>query len=68
MLPTSSDAHLRPPEAAARELVAPATPRDPLGPIGPERLFALREAIRSGHYPAEGDVLSGLARLLRVSP
>jgi hypothetical protein len=38
---------------------APDIPR----PIGPERLRALREAIRNGTYPTDADVLSGLVRL-----
>ena len=38
-------------------------PRDPLEPIGPERLRALREAIRSGTYPSDEHVMGGLARL-----
>lgn len=38
-------------------------PKDPLEPIGPERLKALREAIRNGTYPSEEQVLGGLERL-----
>lgn len=38
----------------------------PLGPIGPERLRALREAIENGTYPTEADVLGGLDRLLGI--
>ncbi len=34
-----------------------------LGPIGPERLAQLREAIRNGTYPTESDVVGGLVRL-----
>jgi hypothetical protein len=40
----------------------------PLRPIGPERLRALREAIRDGTYPTEDDVVSGLERMLRSAP
>ncbi len=39
-------------------------PADPLGPIGPDRLRALREALRNGTYPTEADVLGGIERLL----
>jgi hypothetical protein len=34
-------------------------------PIGPERLKALREAIRNGTYPTDRAVQSGLLRLFR---
>jgi hypothetical protein len=37
-----------------------------LRPIGPERLRALREAIRTGAYPTEEDVLGGLTRMLDI--
>jgi hypothetical protein len=37
-------------------------------PIGPERLEALREAIRSGEYPLEENAVRGLQRLLRSTP
>lgn len=37
----------------------------PLKPIGPAALKALREAIRSGQYPTDAHVRSGLGRLLR---
>ena len=40
--------------------------RDPLQPIGRERLKALREAIRNGTYPSEEDVLGGLRRMLEL--
>jgi hypothetical protein len=43
----------------------PQAPTDPLRPIGPERLRALREAIRNGTYPTEADVLGGLQRMFR---
>lgn len=43
-------------------------PADPLRPIGPERLQALREAIRAGTYPTEADVLGGLQRMFRWEP
>ena len=35
-----------------------------LGPIGPERLKALREAIQKGTYPTDADVVGGLTRML----
>lgn len=35
------------------------------GPIGPERLRALREAILGGTYPLDQAVTSGLERLFR---
>lgn len=41
------------------------TSTEPLRPIGPERLQALREAIRNGTYPTEADVVGGLQRLFR---
>jgi anti-sigma28 factor (negative regulator of flagellin synthesis) len=37
----------------------------PLRPIGPERLKALRQAIREGSYPTDADVLGGLENLLQ---
>lgn len=40
--------------------------RDIPQPIGPERLRALREAIRSGQYPSQDDVRTGLVRMFRV--
>jgi hypothetical protein len=39
----------------------PTAPR----PIGPERLRALREAIRSGAYPPDAAVMGGLVRMFR---
>lgn len=42
-----------------------AEPRPPLRPIGPEALQNLREAIRTGRYPPEAAVRSGMERLLR---
>ncbi len=36
-----------------------------LEPIGTDRLRALREAIQSGTYPSEADVLGGLERMFR---
>ena len=42
------------------------TLNEPLEPIGPERLRALREAIQNGTYPTEEDVLGGLDRLLET--
>jgi anti-sigma28 factor (negative regulator of flagellin synthesis) len=39
---------------------------EPLRPIGPERLRALREAIRDGSYPTDAEVLGGLERMLGV--
>ena len=41
-------------------------PKDPLEPIGPERLKALREAIQNGTYPSDEHVMGGLARLFNV--
>jgi hypothetical protein len=38
-------------------------PADRLVPIGPERLRALREAIRNGTYPSDDHVLGGLERM-----
>ena len=38
-------------------------PRDPLEPIGPERLRALREAIQNGTYPLDEHVMGGLGKL-----
>lgn len=35
------------------------------GPIGPERLRALREAILNGTYPMDAAVVSGLTTLFR---
>ncbi len=43
-----------------------AGPSDRLEPIGPERLRALRKAIREGTYPTEADVLGGLERMFEV--
>lgn len=40
--------------------------REPLEPIGPDRLRALREAIENGTYPTEADVLGGLERLFEI--
>jgi hypothetical protein len=37
--------------------------KEPLEPIGPARLRALREAIENGTYPSASDVLGGLERL-----
>jgi hypothetical protein len=42
---------------------AEAPPEADLFPIGIERLRQLREAIRSGTYPTERDVVEGLARM-----
>ena len=48
----------------------PAAPSGPFAhkppkPIGPEALKALREAIKSGKYPSDDAVRSGLERLIR---
>jgi len=43
----------------------PAQPNDVPRPIGPERLLALREAIESGNYPSDKDVMGGLVRMFR---
>jgi hypothetical protein len=56
------------PGAAAR--LAPGAraeegPKDVPRPIGPERLRALREAIRNGTYPSDADVMGGLVRMFR---
>ena len=40
----------------------------PAQPIGLARLKAIRQAIREGRYPAEEDVVGGLARLFRENP
>lgn len=37
-------------------------------PIGIDRLRAIRQAIREGRYPADEDVVGGLARLFRENP
>ncbi len=37
-------------------------------PIGMDRLRAIRQAIREGRYPADEDVVGGLARLFRENP
>ena len=68
MLPTSKTrpGTARKAPAAARAACAGKVhgPADPLGPIGPDRLRALREAIRDGTYPTQADVLGGLERML----
>lgn len=74
MLPTSKTPRSAAPEArpgqipvAAVASAKPApeadSPRDPLEPIGPERLRALREAIQNGTYPLDEHVLGGLGKL-----
>ena len=45
--------------------VKPTSPDDVPRPIGPERLKALREAIRNGTYPTDADVRGGLDRMFR---
>ena len=68
MLPTSKTVRTirrKAPASGARRNTA-SGPTDALQPIGPERLRALREAIRNGTYPTEADVLGGLARMLDV--
>jgi hypothetical protein len=51
----------------ARRLDPPVSPspKDVPRPIGPERLRALREAIRNGTYPTDADVMGGLVRMFR---
>jgi hypothetical protein len=44
---------------------APLPPDRPLEPIGPGRLRALRDAIRSGRYPSDDAVRTGLERMIR---
>jgi len=74
VLPTSKTPRSAAPEAKSGQIhvasVASAkpapeaqSPRDPLEPIGPERLRALREAIRNGTYPSDEHVLGGLERM-----
>ena len=76
MLPTSSSSSRSPagtnptPEGSGPQRSEPEAPGldagdgdTPLGPIGPERLAKLREAIRNGTYPTESDVVGGLVRL-----
>ena len=55
------------PKAPAASPVAPADAfaHKPPKPIGPEALKALREAIKSGKYPSDDAVRSGLERLIR---
>ena len=55
------------PKAPAAPPVAPgdAFAHKPPKPIGPEALKALREAIKSGKYPSDAAVRSGLERLIR---
>jgi len=70
--PTRSITRMTPSGHASvgRDVPTPSTlpePADPLRPIGPERLQALREAIRNGTYPTAADVLGGVERLLDVS-
>ena len=74
MLPSSKTPRSAAPEAKKGLIPAPAAlassgragdgPDQPLAPIGPERLKALREAIRSGQYPSDADVVGGLERML----
>jgi hypothetical protein len=51
------------------EVTSPSVPtafaEDRPRPIGPERLKALREAIRDGTYPLDRAVQSGLLRMFR---
>lgn len=54
---------LQSPEPASRPASEGDAP-EPLHPIGPERLAALRDAIRNGSYPTDADVLGGLQSLL----
>ena len=74
MLPTSKTPRSVAPEAKTGQIpvasvsskpagVEAQGPKDPLEPIGPERLKALREAIRNGTYPSDEHVLGGLERL-----
>ena len=77
VLPTSKTPRSAAPEAKSGQIpVAAVTattppdgatgPKDPLEPIGPERLKALREAIQNGTYPSDEHVLGGLARLFKA--
>jgi hypothetical protein len=50
---------------ASRPPKAPLPADRPLEPIGPGKLRALREAIRSGQYPSEDVVRAGLERMIR---
>ena len=55
-----------PVEPLANRLDKPAPDdRDVPRPIGPERLKAIREAIRNGTYPSDADVVGGLVRMFR---
>lgn len=53
-VPAETTRFLREPEKGGRDLK----------PIGPERLRALREAIRNGTYPSDAHVESGLLRMI----
>ena len=57
--PASPDAGKEPPEKGGHR---------PLKPIGPAALKALREAIRSGKYPSDDVVVTGLLRMMRNPP
>ena len=70
---------VRPPSEPAAETVSPEALPDRRRhrtsggirrpePIGMERLRAIRQAIREGRYPADEDVVGGLARLFRENP
>jgi hypothetical protein len=54
--------------APSGEVAGPFPERRPLKPIGPAALRALREQIRTGRYPSDAVVRSGLERLLRPQP
>ena len=70
MLPTTTSQSPNAPASRARPSVPGPVEKplsdgkEPLSPIGPERLRALRQAIEDGTYPREADVLGGLERLL----
>ncbi len=73
MLPTSKTPRSAAPEAklgqihVATQAAQPDPeadgPRDPLEPIGPERLKQLRKMIQEGTYPSDDVVLGGLERM-----
>ncbi|MDA1195874.1 MAG: hypothetical protein O2894_11905 [Planctomycetota bacterium] len=67
MLPTSKTPRCAAPEVRPGASTLTQACGDALRPIGPERLRALREAIRSGTYPNDAQVLGGLTRLLRAA-
>jgi hypothetical protein len=52
------------PDPAAMTALPPVHER-PMKPIGPAGLKALRDAIKSGRYPSDAAVRTGIERLLR---